>query len=408
MFNKVRRKFIVLSMTALFVLLFVIIAGMNVLNYQTIVREADKILSVMAENKGKFPPGGDKPLPPFMSKETPYETRYFSVVIGEDKKVIDTDTTKIANVDEDKAHEYALSTMSKSRERGFIEGYRYITDREHDGHRITFLDMGPRLHSFEMFMKISILIGVGGYLCFFGVIIFFSGRIMKPVAESYAKQKRFITDAGHELKTPLAIINADAEVLSMDMGENEWLDDIQMQIKRLTGLTNDLVYLSRLEEEDNHLQMTDFSFSDALKESALSFQALAKTQNKNLQCKVPDMLSITGNEKAIRQLVQILLDNALKYSPEYGVVFVDATKKGGNIQLSVFNTTTETIPKEKLEDIFERFYRIDPSRSKMTGGYGIGLSIAKAIVNAHGGKITASTLGESSLQIDVTLPINGA
>lgn len=407
MFNKVRRKFIVLSMTALFVLLFVIIAGMNVLNYQTIVREADKILSVMAENKGKFPPIGDKPLPPFMSKETPYETRYFSVVIGEDKKVIDTDTTKIANVDDDKAHEYALSTMSRGRERGFIEGYRYISDREHTGHRVTFLDMRPKLHSFEMFMKISILIGVCGYLCFFGVIIFFSGRIMRPVAESYAKQKQFITDAGHELKTPLSIINADVEVLSMDIGENEWLDDIQMQVKRLAGLTNDLVYLSRLEETEKDLQMVEFSFSDVVKESVLSFQALAKTQNKNLQCKVPDMLSITGNEKAIRQLVHILMDNALKYSPETGVIFVDVMKKGANLHLSVFNTTTEMIPKEKLEAIFERFYRIDPSRSTMTGGYGIGLSVAKAIVNAHGGKIVANTLGESSLKINVSLPISG-
>ena len=154
--------------------------------------------------------------------------------------------------------------------------------------------------------------------------------------------------------------------------------------------------------------MIDFSFSDAVKESVFSFQALAKTQNKNLQCNVPDMLSITGNEKAIRQMVHILMDNALKYSPEDGVIFVDATKKGSNLQLSVFNTTTEVIPKEKLDAIFERFYRIDSSRSTLTGGYGIGLSVAKAIVNAHGGKITASTTGGSSIQIDVTLPMSGA
>ena len=119
---------------------------------------------------------------------------------------------------------------------------------------------------------------------------------------------------------------------------------------------------------------------------------------------IPPMISLTGNEKAIRQLVNILLDNAVKYSPEKGLIYVDVQKQGKNILLNVFNTTYEPIPKEKLDMIFERFYRIDASRSTMTGGYGIGLSVAKAIVNAHGGNIYA-TSEECAIKIVVSLPL---
>lgn len=405
MFNRIRIKFIALSMTALFVLLFVIIAGMNMVNYRNIIEEADSTLTMMSENKGTFPIFAGKELPQFISQETPYEIRYFSVVMNYSKELIEADTSRITAVDAKKAYEYATATMETEGERGFIEKYRYISQEEDGFQRITFLDMGRKMYSYQMFLKTSIAIGVLGYIGFFIVIVIFSGKIMRPVAESYEKQRRFITDAGHEIKTPLAIINADVNVLEMDFGENEWLTDIQRQAKRLAGLTNDLVYLSRMEEEEKDMQMIEFPFSDVVRETVSSFHALAKTQNKNLQCMVPPMICFTGNEKAIRQLVNILMDNAIKYSPEKGVISVDVQKQGKNLTLTVFNTTQIPIPKEKLDMIFERFYRLDASRSTMTGGYGIGLSVAKAIVNAHNGKIHATTVGDCSLKIVVSLPL---
>lgn len=244
-----------------------------------------------------------------------------------------------------------------------------------------------------------------GYISFFVVILFFCGKILKPVTESYEKQKRFITDAGHEIKTPLAIIKADADVLEMEYGENEWLDGIQAQIKRLSSLTADLVYLSKMEEADNTLPMIEFPFSDVVLETAQSFHALAQTQEKQFTFHVPPMLSYNGNEKAIRQLVNILLDNALKYSPEQGYVYLDVQKQHRQIQLTVFNTTEQPIKKENLEHLFDRFYRADASRNSQTGGYGIGLSVAQAIVTAHSGKITASTKDNLSLEISISFPI---
>lgn len=178
------------------------------------------------------------------------------------------------------------------------------------------------------------------------------------MVESYEKQKRFITDAGHEIKTPLAIISADVDVLEMEYGENEWLEGIQTQVKRLASLTNDLVYLSRMEETEEKLQMIEFPFSDVVSETAQSFQGIAQATGKQFQCSVVPMLSLNGNEKAIRQLVSILLDNAMKYSPEGGKVALSAEKQGRYIHLSVWNTTVFPVEKQNLSHIFERFYRL--------------------------------------------------
>jgi len=191
----------------------------------------------------------------------------------------------------------------------------------------------------------------------------------------------------------------------MEYGENEWLEGIQAQVKRLAGLTNDLVYLSRMEETEEKLQMIEFPFSDVVSETAQTFQGIAQATGKQFQCRVEPMLSLNGNEKSIRQLVNILLDNAMKYSPEGGKVVLSAERQGRYIQLSVWNNTIVAVEKQHLSHIFERFYRLDSSRSTQTGGYGIGLSIAKAIVTAHNGKISATTQDGMALQIHVQLPI---
>lgn len=291
--------------------------------------------------------------------------------------------------------------MEEKTEKGFIEEYRFVTYSDPGGMKVTFQDCGRRLHSFRMFLLISMGMAFVGYILFFFVILIFADRILRPVTESYEKQKRFITDAGHEIKTPLTIIKADADVLEMDYGENEWVTDIQKQAKRLTALTNDLVYLSRMEETDHSMQMIEFPFSDIVSETAASFQALAQTQGKTFRCSVQPMLSLKGNEKAIAQLVSILLDNALKYSPDHGIVSLTLEKKNRTLQLSVYNTTEGTISKDELSKLFERFFRRDSSHNSQTGGYGIGLSVAKAIVTAHNGRIQAKTEDGHSLMVTV-------
>lgn len=247
-------------------------------------------------------------------------------------------------------------------------------------------------------------IALGGLAAVLILLLLLSKRIVRPVAESYEKQKQFITDAGHELKTPLTIIGADADLAEMECGENQWIQDIRRQTQRLTELTQDLIYLSRVEEEGLSLQSIDFPLSDVAEEMAHSFLPLAQNQGKRLEIAVQPMLSFRGDEKSIRQPCSILLDNALKYSPQEGELLFRLEKQGKNILLSVSNTTSQPIKKEELCHLFDRFYRTDPSRNSQTGGYGLGLSIARSIVTAHKGKIRAESPQESVLTIQVTLP----
>lgn len=404
MIRKIKVKFIALSMTALLVLLAVIVTGMNIINYNAIIADADDTLELLSQNKGTFPDfSGDKKssIPRNMSQETPYETRYFSVLLDPDGDVKQTDTSRIKAIDTDAAIVYANSVLSGNQDSGFLEAYRFIVYKEGKLTRITFLDCGRKIDSFQRFLSSSILMALAGYILFFLVIVFFSNKILQPVTESYEKQKRFITDAGHEIKTPLTIIKANVDVLELEMGENEWLEGIQNQVSRLSTLTNDLVYLSRMEEAEDSMPLIAFPFSDVVLETASAFQALAQTQNKAFACSVQPMLTLVGNEKAIRQLVDILMDNAMKYSPEGGQVSLTVQKQGRQIRLSVFNTACAPVSKENLNRLFDRFYRMDTSRSSQTGGYGIGLSVAKAIVSAHNGKISATSKDGQSLEITV-------
>ena len=408
MIKKLQRKFILLSMSAFLLVLSVIITGINIVNYNAVVQEADMLLSVMSENKGTFPMEPDKfgtMLPPGMSPEIPYESRYFSVIANtETKQILFVETSQIISVNKQAAVDYAQQALNNNNTTGFINSFRYQIQNENNLVRITFLDCGRKLDAFYSFLIASIAISLFGYLVVFALIAFFSNRIIRPISESYEKQKRFITDASHEIKTPLTIIGADTDVLEMEIGENEWLCDIKKQITQLTALTNDLVFLSRMEESENTLPMIDFPFSEVITETVFSFQALAQKQEKELCSYIPPMLTLRGDEKSIRQLISILLDNAIKYSPIKEQIFLCIDETNNHINISVTNTTHQNIEKDQLKLLFDRFYRLDASRNSKTGGHGVGLSVAKAIVEAHHGKITASSPKENTLQITIKLP----
>lgn len=397
MIRKLKIKFILLSMTSLFVLLTILVAGMNFINYTAVIRDADEILSLLSQNHGAFPAEPGNPsflpgnrLPLHMSPELPYESRYFSVLLQEDGGVLYADTSKIASVDPETAVEYALTVLYQEKNRGFTDGYRFLRTAEDDIVRITFLNCNSRLDSFRTFLCASILIAAIGFAAVFFVICFFAGRIIRPIAESYEKQKRFITDAGHEIKTPLTIINANVDLLEMEIEENESLADIRQQTSRLAALTNDLVYLARMEEAEHTLPMIESPISEIVRETAEPFRVPAQADGKTLRLEISPLLSVRGNDKAIRQLVSVLLDNALKYSPTGGEIALTLTGQGRQVVLTVRNTVASPIDPKTLDRVFDRFYRTDPSRNSSLGGHGIGLSVAKAIVSAHSGRIAAS------------------
>ena len=443
--KRLKRRFIALAMVSLTILLAFIVTGMNIMNYNDVVSDADARLDVLEQNsdrllnprmtprdfKGPGPlnnpadeadadnnsagmngkstedffygKGGERG--PFMTRDEAEESRFFIVTTDENGAVKKSNTDRIASVDEEGAKEYAEKALASGKDKGFVDEIRYSVDDNGSETVITFLDCGRVLESFRDYLKASIKMSVAGLLAVFGIITFFAGRIIKPVAESYEKQKRFITDAGHEIKTPLAIIKANLDVIKMDPDSTEEsLQDIDEQVDRLAGLTNDLVYLSRMEEAEESLVMSDVPLSDIVNETASSFEALAKDKGKAIELDIEPMLSINGSTKEIEKLVSILLENAVKYSDESEPIKVSLKKDGRNCTLEVSNRTAEEVSNESLAHVFERFYRTDESRNSATGGHGIGLSMASAIVSAHKGKISARTTDGHDFTVSAVLP----
>ncbi|MCD8150833.1 MAG: HAMP domain-containing histidine kinase [Clostridiales bacterium] len=407
MIKKLRFKMIGVSMLSLVLVLGVVLLLANVISYREVIADADLTLSILAENQGTFPESyeewGERAI--LDSEELAYETRFFYVLLNDDGDAVLTSTDQIAAVDQHAAEEYAQDVYISGNTKGFTDVYRYLTAETDEGTLIIFLDCNRSISNARRLALISVGVSIGGLGVVFFLLLIISEKVMAPFAENYEKQKRFITDAGHELKTPLAVIAADTEVLEMDLERNEWLADIKAQTVRLTELTNDLIVLSRMEERnDSSAQMEEIDFSALAAETGDSFQMMAAAQKKDLYCEIEPEIRICGDEKALRRLVSILLDNACKYSEAGGKIRLELKKAKRQVRLSVYNTTPE-IKRETLPHLFDRFYRTDESRNSQTGGYGLGLSIAASTVAAHKGKITAATEDGKSLLITAVFPV---
>ena len=407
MIQKLRVRFVILAMSTLLTVLLVLVGGINIANYTGIVSEADRLLSPDNLGRmektigGKADIGFNGPL----AQERHNYARFFSVTLAADGTILDVQIPVFSFVEREEAIALAEKVCAQPSDNGFQSVYRYSRQSSGDDTiTIRFLDCGRELGSFQRFLLVSLILSALGVLVLFGIVVYFSGRIVRPFAESYEKQKQFITDAGHEIKTPLTIIQADADVLEMDLGENEWLADIQNNVRRLTDLTNDLVSLARMEEGGTPLELVEIPISDVVVETAQSFRTLAQAQNKELIIRAEPMLSMDADEKAIAKLVGILMDNALKYAPEGTAIILCLEKQGKQLRLWVENVSAVPLPEGNLNRLFERFYRTDPSRNSQTGGHGIGLSIASAIASAHNGQIHASRPRPDSLRITVTFP----
>ncbi|MBE5828771.1 MAG: HAMP domain-containing histidine kinase [Butyrivibrio sp.] len=433
MVKKLRKKFVITATLSLLLILVIMIAVINLVNLFQMVNDADNLLNILCDNGGYFPgmlkeefrdqendqdepftPGKDpfhNPGDPFAlgrlnnakSAEMPYMARYFFVTFDSSGNVTETDTRHVAFITEENASEYAKAVYASGKERGFYHSYRYKSKTLDDSSKIiVFIDLSSQMISAYKLLGQSLLIGAFALIAMFILVFLFSGQAVAPVVESLEKQKRFITDAGHELKTPLAVISANVDVLELESGKSEWTGSIKNQIKRMNSLVKNMLTLSRMDEERMHVVFSDFDMSAAVKETSESFEAIAESKNKKYKMDIEEGIHITGDKNSIVQLSSLLLDNAMKYSSENGSIHVILTKDK-NIVLEVSNTC-DCIPEGNLDRLFDRFYRADSSRSRETGGYGIGLSVARAIAQSHGGDIEALRDGDHIIRFVVTLP----
>ena len=402
MIKKLRRKFIVISLITLFLIELLIIGTINGINLYNQNVKTDNMLSFLVDNNGDFPDGKrsenrevQKVVPPKdfskppknMNEETRYITRYFVVAADKSNSIIRVDTGHIAAIDSEKAIEYGKTVLENNSDKGRCDNYKYLMSKSGNETTIVFVDCRMEIESQKQLLEISFIIATSAFLLFSIIIILLSKKVVKPYIVAVDKQKRFITDAGHEIKTPLAIISANNEVIEMVNGESEWTQSINNQVKRLNELVSQLILLSKMEENFKP-DFKEFNLSKAINETILSFVSLAKSSNKQLDFNIDDDIMFVGDEGMIKRLVYLLLDNGIKYSNESGQIKVGLTSSGKNIKFYVFNTCDGSLD-DNLDKLFDRFYRPDNSRSRETGGYGIGLSTAKSIVQLHKGKISA-------------------
>ncbi len=404
---RLRKKFIricILSFIAVFLaVLSLIYATTSIQTNRTLDRHTDMI----SQNDGKFPdfneikPNGGAPTPPDgFNMESPFTTRYFTVYFDRSENAVLINTQQVASVTESQALSFAEKALENENERGWVGDYRYKVYPYGNGNAVVFVsgaslrenNRGFMLGTVSVFALCSVVIII--------LIIIISKKAVKPNAESYEKQKQFITNANHELKTPLTLIRTNLDILESEVGESEWLSDIRDETLLMSEFVNQMVELARMDEEASRLQVKEFCLSDAVEDTVFAFASSVESKGQRLSINICPYCNYTGNEANIRRVVSILMDNALKYCDNGGEIRVELFD-GKHPVLTVENSYG-AVDNIILDRLFDRFYRADKARTYGTG-FGIGLSMAKAIVEKHHGSITAYNASNNMIGFKVKL-----
>ena len=400
MLKKMRRRFIGAAMAAFSAVIVILLCAVNLWNWHSVVGQLDQTIDML---QSPAPGGALRPFSPDkppadpldqFSPEVQYMIRFFAVECDADGQVQAVDQDFIASVTQQTAEEYTAAVLEKGKTRGFYQGYRYAVDRQADGITLLFLNAEREVHSLVTLLLTTGLIAAACLLAVLVLVTAFSRRAIAPYLRNLETQKQFITNAGHELKTPLTAIITSADVLSMEQADNEWVQGIRQQAGRMGKLITQLVALSRLDEENPFPDKAVFSLSDAVWETAEPFASMAAARGLTYAQEIADAVQIYGDRTAVQQMVSILLDNAVRYADEHGQIALSLCRRGRKVELTVSNTyrQAEEIGTARL---FDRFYRADESHSGRVAGTGIGLSIARATAEAHSGAISARRDGEN-------------
>ena len=412
MIYRLQKKFILICTASVLTVIALVFGVILVLNISSMNRNMDMLADRVSEGGGRFPgsmdekPQPDK-MPPhndrgfeFITPETPFSTRHFTVFFDKNGKVARTNTEFIYSITDEVAIKYAENVIAHGDTRGWMASYRYKLFSTEMGSGVVFVDGSMSRSSLMQSMTIAGLVLLGCAALVLILIFLLSKKAVKPIAESYEKQRQFVTDANHELKTPLTLILANLDIAEAELGKNEWLDDIRSEGHRMTELVNRLVALSRMDEEGQPLNMTDVALGELVADTAREFEPLAKERGKTLDASVDTAITCLGDEALLQRLIGILMDNAIKYCDNGGEISV-TLHRGRRVVLTVENTYS-AVGEIELHRLFDRFYRADKAR-KFTGGYGVGLSMAKAIVEKHKGEITAYKKDETHIGFKVVL-----
>ena len=388
MIKKLKRKFILISMLSVLIVLTVTFSAINISNFVTLENEAKTTVNeVIRQGTDDVPPGGQGQGGASGNRVELREVHYFVVSFNIDGSINASNTKHMFILSEIECVELATKVYNDQLTGGKYDTMRYKKATKEDGLTyVGFVDVKEKLDSANQYLLISSLIALGALAAFSGLVILGSNIAFKSTEEAYKNQKRFITNASHELKTPLTIISADLDLIEMDNGKNEWSESIRDQLSRLNEMTNQLVTLSKLEEEDKtKFPFLDFSVNEVCNKAIDAFSSSFKKEGIKFASNITGNITMFGSQYLIDELIYIFLDNSLKYTSGdmKSSYFVVSKNQKGKIEFRFSNTIDKT-EEVDINQIMDRFYR-SPSTKKE--GSGVGLSIAKEIINLHKGTI---------------------
>lgn len=407
MITKLRNKFILINMILISIVLVIIFSAVYMSTRQRLsVESMDALQRALRDDKKmEFRPDdlrGPGPNQGFMALPT------FTVRLDEDNKVISANG-QLFDLSNAEALQQTVDLCLVSQENtGVIEDadLRFLKQDTPEGMKIAFVDRSQEISTLNSLVRTSLLVGLGSLLGFFMISLYLGKWALRPVKKAWRQQRQFVADASHELKTPLTVILANAEIV-LSHGEatvrqqSKWLEYIQAEARRMSSLVDSMLFLAKADEGKNQVIFSRLNLSDTVWGAVLPFEPVIFEQNKTLDSEIEPDLYINGDELKIKQLIGILLDNAAKYSNDLGHIKVRLYRQGEKIKLSVSNTG-EVIPAEQLNSIFERFFRVDKSRAREQGGYGLGLSIAQSIAEMHNASISVHSAPEAGTTFTIT------
>ncbi|MEQ8175432.1 MAG: ATP-binding protein [Syntrophomonadaceae bacterium] len=390
MIGKLKLKFILTNMLLITIVLAIIFGAVYVSTRQRLEKESSTTLQrAIMENKTGEPDKRDQNRPPSLRESDFKPIPTFTVTLDSDNKIIETNGVLFNLSDTATLDQLVADCLGSGRESGIIEGedLRYLKQNGPEGLRIAFVDRSMEITTLSSLIKTSVLVGVGSLSVFFLISLFLANLALRPAERAWDQQKQFVADASHELKTPLTVILANAGIVLAHKDQTveeqaKWIEYIQTEASRMSALVDNLLFLAKTDDVKSKVILNPVNLSDVVWSSVLPFEPVLYEQHKTLDSEIEPDLYINGDESRLKQLVGILLDNACKYADEHGTITVRLFKKAGEVVLSV-NNTGGTIPEDQIEHIFERFYRVDKSRARQEGGYGLGLAIAETIAQIH-------------------------
>ena len=413
MMHKLRLKFIRIAMAALTAVVILVAAAINIMNWVNVRAEIGETISFLAESDGMVSTeranqwaGKNR-----HRKNILTQSVYFIVMTRPDGSLQIMNQGRTAEVSREETESLLARAAASGRESGFLDDYFYqqFASRGNKSSWI-FLDCDSYLSASRNLLLFSAIICLAGILLSLLFVSLLSKKAIGPFVRNEQKQKRFITDASHELKAPLAVISANMDVLALKQEENDpWIDSTRNQVASMRNLVEDMVYLSRADETDRPLQTEKLNLKDLVPETAEPYEAMAEFQGKAFTCEAGEDLPVSGEEAALRRVVSILCDNAVKYTPEGGSIHLRAYADGADAVIETENPPVQPLTEEDCGRLFDRFYRADKARDReKQSGYGIGLSIAQAVIARHGGTTAARITQDSTLLIRLSLPLRKA